>query len=191
MDNSRDINLIQEYLSGDERALEILIKQYLSTIYSFVYRYAGSDDASDITQDVFLKAWRNIRKFDQTKNFRTWLFAIAKNTALDHVKKRKAVPMSVFDDEEGNNEVLDTLADDSALPDEIFDRRNLGADVERALAGLSHPNRMLLYLRYNDHFTFEEIAGTLGESVNTVKSRHRRAIAALKARLISPDAPKS
>jgi len=68
MKNYSDRKLIADYLKGDEKSLEILIQQYLKPIYNFVYRYAGNaQDAEDITQDVFVKVWRNLKKFDRQK----------------------------------------------------------------------------------------------------------------------------
>lgn len=82
--------LIKKYLQGDEKSLEILIQRYLKPIYSFIYRFIGNkQDAEDVTQEVFVKAWRNFKKFDQEKKFKTWIFSIAKNTAIDFLKKRR------------------------------------------------------------------------------------------------------
>ena len=141
-----DQDLISKYLAGDEKSLEILIEQYLKPIYSFVYRYTGSaSNAEDITQDVFVRVWKNLKKFDQNKSFKTWIFSIAKNAAIDWLRKKKTISLSDDDMEK--------------IPSEY---------------------RMILFLRYNDHFTFKEIAESLGQPLNTVKSRHRRAIAMLK-----------
>ena len=93
--NRSDEQLVWDYLKSDEKSLELLIRRYLKPIYSFVYRYVGkAHDADDVTQDVFVKVWRNLKKFDREKSFKTWIFAIAKNTAFDHLKKKKAIPFS-------------------------------------------------------------------------------------------------
>ncbi len=90
-----DQKLIANYLAGDEKSLEILINRYLRPIYSFVYRHVGNGEvAEDITQEVFVKVWRNLKKFDQNKSFKTWIFTIAKNTSFDFFKKKKAIPFS-------------------------------------------------------------------------------------------------
>ena len=82
--------LIANYLKGDQESLEILVRQYLKVIYSFVFRYVGNaEDAEDITQEVFVRVWRNLKRFNQEQSFKTWLFAIAKNAALDFLKKKK------------------------------------------------------------------------------------------------------
>lgn len=175
-------NLIRRYFDGDEQSLEILIRHYLQPIYSFVYRYVGNvADVEDITQEVFVKMWRNLKKFDQQKSFKTWLFSIAKNAALDFLKKKQAMSFSIFENEKGENTLFETLSDPAPLPDELFARRDLAKLVSAAMDKLSPPYRMVLFLRYNDHFNFWEIAESLGESINTVKSRHRRALIILKS----------
>jgi len=184
MDHS-DQHLIANYLAGNEKSLETLFGRYLKPIYSFVYRYVGNgQDADDIAQDVFVKVWRNLKKFDQQKSFKTWIFAIAKNTAFDHLKKKKAIPFSEFENEEGENTLTETLADPSPLPTELLERAGMGQILTSAMEMLAPKYRMVLFLRYNDHFTFREIAESLGELENTIRSRHRRALIMLK-KLIS------
>ena len=179
--NRADDQLIADYLKGDEESLEILIKRYLKPIYSFVYRYTGSgQDAEDITQEVFVKVWRNLKKFDQQRSFKTWIFAIAKNTSIDLLKKKKAIPFSEFENEAGENMITETLADPSPLPHELLEKAGMAQMLTSAMDTLSPKYRMVLFLRYNDHFNFREIAESLGEPLNTIKSRHRRALVNLK-----------
>lgn len=185
--NNTDKQLISNYLAGDEKSLEVLIKRYLKPIYSFVYRYVGnSQDAEDITQEVFVKIWRNLKKFDQNKSFKTWIFSIAKNTSIDWLKKKKAMPFSNFENEEGKNVLIETLTDPAPLPNEIFERAGIAKMLNTAMDQLTPKYRMVLFLRYNDHFNFREIAEALGEPLNTVKSRHRRALILLKKLITEP-----
>jgi len=157
-----DEQLISNYLKGDEESLEILIKRYLRPIYSFTFRFVGdSQETEDITQEVFVKVWRNLKKFDKNKKFKTWIFTIAKNTCLDWQKKKKTLPLFF----------AETIRDPSPI---------LNEPLDRILERLSPKYRMVLFLRYNDHFTFREIAESLGESIDTIKTRHRRGIAILK-----------
>lgn len=168
-----DERLITNYLKGDEKSLEVLIKKYLKSIYSFVYRYIGeADEAEDITQEVFVKVWRNIKKFDKQKIFKTWIFSIAKNASIDFLRKKKTIPFSNFENEKGENLFINTLADLTPFSPKL----SLASILEK----IPSKYRMVLFLRYNDHFTFREIAETLGESINTIKSRHRRGALLLK-----------
>jgi len=185
MDRS-DQQLINCYLKGDENSLEVLIKRYLKPVYSFIFRFVGdSQEAEDITQEVFVRVWRNLKNFDPRRSrfatlrgkknkkpapyrtegsgagFKTWIFAIAKNACLDWHKKKKNLPLYF----------AETIKD----PSPVFNE-----SLERILERLPSKYRMVLFLRYNDHFTFREIAESLGESINTVKTRHRRGIAILR-----------
>lgn len=181
MPSHTDEKLVSDYLAGDEESLEIVIKRYLKPIYGFIYKYAGNEaDATDITQDVFLKMWRQLKKFDIKRSFKTWLFTIAKNTALDFFKKKKAVPFSAFDDKEGNNVLANTIVDPEPLPLEIFERQELGELLNSAMKKLPLAYQEVLSLHYYNQFTFQEIAETLSEPLNTVKSRHQRAVVKLK-----------
>jgi RNA polymerase sigma-70 factor (ECF subfamily) len=176
-----DQKLIANYLAGDEKSLEILIHRYLKPIYSFVYRYVGNEqEAEDITQEVFVKAWRNLKKFDRNKSFKTWIFTIAKNTSIDWLRKKKTIPFSEFENEKGENKFIERLADPTSLFDELLERVGIEEMLNAAINQLAPKYRMVLFLRYNDHFTFREIAGILGESLNTIKTRHRRSIAILR-----------
>lgn len=181
MTNISDQTLIRKYLQGDEQSLEILIGQYLKPIYSFVSRYVGNgQEAEDVTQEVFVRVWRNLKKFDQEKSFKTWIFSIAKNASLDHLKKKRAIPFSEFDQEDGKNVIIDTLADPSPLPLALLERADMAKMLNVAMEKLSPQYRMVLFLRYNDHFNFREIAESMKEPLHTIKSRHRRALIKLK-----------
>ena len=181
MENFTDAQLVAKHLKGDKEALQILISRYLKQIYNFSYRYVGNaHDAEDLTQEVFIKTWRNLKKFDQTRNFKTWIFKIAQNNCFDFLRKKKTIPFSEFENEEGENTMAETLADQTPLPQELFDRENLARELAAAIEKLPLKYRTVLFLHYNDHFTFQEIAESMGEPLDTVKSRHRRAIIALR-----------
>ena len=92
-------------LTGDESAFAELTKRHLSGVYSFVVRYVGNaEEAEDITQDTFLKAWKSLKKYDPSSSkFKTWLFRIARNTSIDFLRKKKHVPFSQFETEGGVN----------------------------------------------------------------------------------------
>lgn len=186
--NHVDNQLIADYLAGDEESFQILVRAYLKPIYSFVYRYVGStQDAEDVTQEVFVKVWKNLDSFDQQRSFKTWIFIIAKNASIDFLKKsrfasggRKTVPFSQFENNTGENSLTRTLTDPAPLPDELMERASVAHVLSLAMEKLSPRYRMVLFLRYNDHFTFREIAESLEEPLHTVKSRHRRALIILK-----------
>lgn len=185
--NCTDEQLVGQYRNGDQKSLEFLIERYLKPIYYFSHRMVGTvHDAEDVTQETFVKAWKHLKKFDERKSFKTWLFSIAKNTALDFLKKKKAVPFSAFDNEEGDSALTESIADPEALPPEVFDRADLAEFLASAMAKLPPMYRAVLTLRYHEQLRFREIAEVLHEPLHTVKSRHRRAVMMLRKLLIAP-----
>lgn len=188
MPNQSDNQLINNYLKGEAASLEILVKKYLKPIYGFVYRYTGStQDAQDLAQEVFVKMWKNLKKFDRQRNFKTWIFSIAKNTSIDFIRKsqsasggKKVLPFSALENDEDGNSFADALVDPALLPDELFKRKDIAQALSSVMEKLTPKYRLVLLLRYNDHFTFREIAESLNEPLNTIKSRHRRSLIILK-----------
>ena len=178
-----DAQLVERALAGDDAALSALFERHLKPLYAFVRRFLGDDaEAEDVAQDAMVKAWRSLATFDVARNFRTWLFRIARNAAIDRVRKRK--PSVSLDDDEDGVALADALADPAPLPPELIDRAGLRGILAEALDGLSADARSLVYLRHNDHMTFEEIAEVMKEPMNTVKSRYRRALLKLRVLLL-------
>jgi len=177
----KEPQLIAGYLKGDEKCLEILIQKYLKPIYVFSYRYVGNQrDAEDITQSVFIRVWKNLKKFDQQKSFKTWIFTIAKNACIDFLRKKKIKLFSEFEDEKGENKIIENIPDSEILPNEIFEKFDAAQEINLMVEKLPPNYSIILSLYYNDNFTLQEVSEILGESVNTVKSRHRRALIKLR-----------
>jgi RNA polymerase sigma-70 factor, ECF subfamily len=180
-----DEKLVDDYLQGNDVAFEKLLERYLKPIYNFLFRLTNDQAAAeDLSQDTFLRAWKNLRRFDPDKKFKTWLFVIAKNAAFDWMKKKKSLPFSHFADEEGNN-ALENFSEKKPLPDEILARKDLAQELEEKLAGIPEYYRAILLMHYKEDFSLQEISEILGESYNTVKSRHRRALIELRKILIN------
>jgi RNA polymerase sigma-70 factor (ECF subfamily) len=173
-----DKEIIRQYLQGDETALEFLVQKYLKPIYSFVYRNVGDISAAeDITQEVFIKVWKNIKKFDLKKNFKPWIFQIAKNTSIDYLRKKKTIPFSRFENEYGQNVLTETLADENQ---NLLELLNTKKEFREVVETLSEKDRQLISLRHEKGLSFKEIAVNLKQSINTIKSRYRRTIISLK-----------
>lgn len=176
-----DQNLIQQYLKGDEKSLEILVEKYLKIIYGFIYKSVGDQAvAEDISQEVFIKVWKNLRKFDQKRNFKPWVFQIAKNTLIDFTRKKKSIPFSKFENEKGQNVLLDNMASKSANILDVLNNKRILATV---LQKLDTKEQKLINLRHTQGMSFQEIADALGESINTIKSRYRRILKNIKANI--------
>lgn len=180
-----DNQLVKNFLEGKDEAFGELVKKYLKPVYNFLYQLTNDQTAAeDISQDAFLKAWKNMRRFDQKRNFKTWLFTIAKNTAFDFFRKKKEIPFSRFADEDGGS-WLENIEDDEFLPDEILERKNIAEELDEILQKIPLHYRTILLLHYKEEFSLHEIAEILGEPYNTVKSRHQRALLRLKKALSS------
>lgn len=182
MDNA-DKKIIEEFLAGDESAFERLLKKYLKRVYNFLYQLTSDKSAlDDLTQITFIKAWKNIKKFDKNRGFKTWLFTIAKNTAYDYFKKKKTIPFSNFTDEEGNNK-LEKIADENIFPDELLMRADATNVLEKKLQELPEHYRLILTLHYKEDFSLSEIAEILKIPYNTAKSQHQRGLEKLRSLL--------
>jgi len=177
-----DAHLAAAFIGGDGESFAALVDRHMPMVYKFAYRYAGNADATnDIVQDVFIKVWKNINKFDQQKNFKTWLLTITKNTALDFIKKKKAVPFSRIEDGETDLDVfLAPYVEGPDLPDELLSKKQTKAELEHMLQELNPSYRTVLLLRYAEHLKFREIADELHEPIDTIKSKHRRALIQLR-----------
>jgi len=178
MDEDRKI--IEEFLEGDEDSFNILVNRYLGPIYGFLFQMVR--DASvcdDLAQETFVKAWKNMGKFDNGKSFKTWIFTIAKNTAYDFFKKKKTIPFSNFYDENGNNK-LENFSDGNILPDEILNRKDIAKEMEEKLKEIPKKYQVILTLHYKEDFSLQEISEILKVPYNTIKSGHSRALGKLR-----------
>lgn len=179
-------NLVAAHIAGDENAFPAIVDLYLKPAYNFAYRLLGNaDDAADIVQEAFLKAWKGIRRFRQGMNFKTWLFAIVRNCAIDLARKKK---LPVFSDVETapDKSVEDLAVSPEPLPDAILAAAESRQELERALSSLPLIYREVLLLRYDEEMGFEDIARLTGVSADTARSRHRRALAALR-KTVAPE----
>ena len=187
-----DEKLAQDFLEGDDKALEVLVDRYLKPIYNFAYQLTRDQSASqDITQDVFVKTWQNISSFDGQRKFSTWIYAIAKNTALDFLKKKKTFSFSVFEKENGAS-FLEYIEDEKSLSSqEILAAIDVRNDAQELLGKLPLPLQTILLLHLKHGFSFSEIGVIVGEPTNTVKSKYRRAILELRCQASSGGSKKS
>ncbi len=181
-----DKELIQKYLEGNDEAFQTLVKRYLSPIYNFVFSSVrDKHHAEDITQDVFIKVWTHLKRYDPSKSFKVWIYTIAKNSVYDFLRKKKDIPFSFLEKE---GELFD-IPDSEPLPDKILQLSDSSKTMDAALSKLAIPYREVLILYYQNGFNFREIAEIFKTSANTVKSRHRRALVMLKKIFKKPDPP--
>jgi RNA polymerase sigma-70 factor (ECF subfamily) len=176
-----DSSLIKRHLEGDPTALELLIARHLKPIYHFIYQKVGSQgDAEDLAQEVFVKVWKNMAKFDQSKAFKPWLFQIARNASIDFLRKKKSIPFSRFENDKGQNMILEHTA---IVSPNLIETLNNKAVVALLTNGLSMHEQKIIQLRHEQGMTFKEMSGVFEESINTIKSRYRRILRQLKGKI--------
>lgn len=176
-----DQQLIKKYFQGEVKSLDLLVKKYLKTVYNFVFCYVKNEaEAEDLTQETFVKVWLNFKKFDQARSFKNWLLTIAQNSALDYLKKKKALPFSQFERENGNNPLIEGLVDEAPLISQLLQNRDKFDWLAGSLPKLSEKSRQIINLHHDKELTFREIADQLDEPIDTVKSRYRRALIDLR-----------
>jgi RNA polymerase sigma-70 factor, ECF subfamily len=174
-----DEELIKEYIEGNDDSFKLLVDKYTPSIFNYSARFVGIDYAKDIIQDVFIKSWKNIRKFDDNKaSFKTWLFTITRNTITDYLRKKKMITFSSLDKEEESYEF--NIVDDVILPDEALMKLEDKELLNNTLNKIPSNYREVLILYYQEEMTFNEIGQLLNKPLNTVKSYHYRALVMLR-----------
>ena len=182
--------LVRRCIAGDAVAWEEIVQSYNRRIYNICYRFAGSsDDAEDLTQEVFIKMYRTLSTYDPSKGaFVTWVTTITRNLLVDHFRKSKQDRMTDSIDTTGSEheDVLplrEQIQDQSAPPDAHVRSREVSEQVHAALGKLSPELREAVILRDLQDMDYREIATVLKVPEGTVKSRINRGRAEL-ARLL-------
>lgn len=171
--------LIQKAASGDRDAFSQLLEQYQKKIYHHALRMLGSsEDAADVTQEVFLLVWKHLSSFQGESSFSTWLYLVTKNRCIDFIRreKRRRGELSLDDEE---RDLASALPDTSPTPQDALEQKELRRTVQEGLSHLSDDHRQVLVLREIDGLSYEEIGQILDLSPGTVKSRIARARLAL------------
>jgi len=182
-----DETLMQDYEKGDHLAFELLLKRHQSGIYNFLYRFLGQgENVDEAFQEVFLRVIRSTSSYTPSAKFSTWIYTIARNYCVDHVRKARFRKTVSFDDGEEGEEKI-SLAD--RVPDSKVDldsqvlAQDLSQKLEQALKKINPDQREVFLLREKADCSFDEISQIVGSSVNTVKSRMRYALMALREEL--------
>ncbi|MBE6631968.1 MAG: sigma-70 family RNA polymerase sigma factor [Ruminococcaceae bacterium] len=180
-----DLVLIKKASNGDSDAFGQLIIKYQNLVYNVCYQFLrNSDDAYDVSQDVFLKAYRSIRTFRGECSFSTWLYRITQNAVKDHISREtrhRTVQMSsltIDDDKETEIDLPDS--DENGMPDVFAERKDTIKAVRDAISALPEMYKEVIVLRDIEERSYEEIAEMLGIELGTVKSRIYRARISLK-----------
>ncbi len=179
-----DQDLVSQVVAGNGEAFATIVERHEARLYNTIYRLIGSsEDARDVLQDVFVKAFENLERFRGGSSLYTWLFRIAVNTSLSHRRKRRWVPMGIgAADEEGTGRPppADPASDDPGDPLMAAETETL---IQNAINGLDEEHRTVVVLRDVQHCDYREIADILEVPTGTVKSRLHRARLLLRERL--------
>ena len=169
---------------GDFEAFAKIVDAYQARVLGFVRRMVrGEEEAKDVTQEVFIKAFRHMDRFDGRSSLRTWLFRIAHNLCIDRARRHdRGLSETSLEPAMADDEPLD-FADDRWDPERIALSGELNAVVEDAVASMSDKLRIVLLLHDKEDMGYDEIAKTVDVPVGTVKSRLFLARAHLQARL--------
>jgi RNA polymerase sigma-70 factor (ECF subfamily) len=180
-DRESDERLMLRFRGGDSRAFEVLVRRHRTPVHSFLVRLVGDRArAEDLCQDAFLRVVKAAADWQERAAFRTWLFTIARNLAADEARRsafRRADPL----DAPGGEAVRAASADPP--PDRAAASAQLRPRLEAALAALPAEQREVFLLREHAGLRFAEIASVTGTPENTVKSRMRYALEALREKL--------
>lgn len=186
MTREQEAQIVQRVLRGDVNAFEKLVLEYEKSVYGITQRMTGNaEDAADMTQETFIKAYNSLASFRGDSKFSVWLYRIATNVCLDFLRSRGRKPtvsLSVEDDD--GEEVQLDIADESQSPEQLLERGLTRDAVRRGLDSLSPEYRQILLLREIQGLSYEEIAVALTLEVGTVKSRIFRARKRLCAFLV-------
>jgi len=179
-----DQSLLQRAKRGDRSAFAELVDKYRDRIYAYLYRMVfDREDALDLAQETFFRVFRNLHNFQLGQPFKPWLYRIACNLAIDHLRKqRDAVSL----DAPWNNEDdwFLQIADNQPGPEEQHEQQELSQYLAQLVQQLPDSYRSVILLRHAQELSYQEIADILRVPVSTVKTRLFRAREALRLKLV-------
>jgi RNA polymerase sigma-70 factor (ECF subfamily) len=182
--NPSDEELVEAFQAGDVSAFDDLLVRWDRKIQGAIYRLMGSEDeARDLCQETFLKAYRALRGFKREARFSSWLYQIAVNVCRDRMRRRKGKTLVSIEDLEENGTLMPSPVGPTAL--DLVEASDLARAVASAVAGLPDEQREVIVLKEYQGLTFVEIAEVLGLPTSTVKTRLYRGLGQLKERLLS------
>lgn len=177
MTREQEALTINQVLDGDVNAFEALVKEYEKNVYNLALRMTGNaEDAADMSQEAFIKAYNSLSNFRGDSKFSVWLYRIVSNLCLDLLRSKKRRPtVSLSAENDDGEEVELDVADESQSPETLLERKLTREAVRNGLESLPPEHREILLLREIQGLSYEEIAQALTLEAGTVKSRIFRA----------------
>lgn len=188
-ERDNDEELARMAQAGDREAFAALVQAYEQPIYHLAYRLAGGDaeEARDLAQEIFVRAWMRLESYDATRPFFPWLYRLGVNYGLNHRRQQQAHPTvrlsEVHRRDDGDEDVDLDIADQTRGPEQLSELGEEQAAVNAAIRRLPPDYRAVIALRYGADLNYEEIAATLDIPLGTVKTRLFRAKEALRREL--------
>jgi RNA polymerase sigma-70 factor (ECF subfamily) len=179
--STEDARLVRETLAGSQTSFQLLVERYQGRMFSLVRSYMRNPvEVEDLVQETFLKAYGRLEGFQHQSSFSTWLYRIAVNTVLDHLKRRGRSPVQSVEDPDVASR---PPASPAFSPDANMEREEIQRITHEVLEELPEIFRSVLVLREFEDLSYQEIADTLGISIGTVESRLFRARARFRDKL--------
>jgi RNA polymerase sigma-70 factor (ECF subfamily) len=180
-----DAEIIRKCRAGDERAYRELVDRYRRQVYSMALRMLRrEEDAEDVAQETFIRVFRALDRYDPARPFAAWLFTIAARLSIDHIRRRKQSPLSLFQrDAETQEERTIEVVDPGPGPEELTSRGEEEGRAQKLIDSLPPHYRIVVMMRHQQDLSYEEIAEALRVPLGTVKARIHRARALLKRQL--------
>ena len=181
-----DVQRMLAVQQGNRLAFEELMRHYYPRILNFIYRFVGNQGtAEDLAQEVFMRVYNSAPRYRPKSRFQTWLYTIAKNVALNDLRRSRRLAYSIDEQAEGDDhkyyKEMGELKE--SAPDEKLIQEEKAARVRAAISKLPENQRVAIILRRYEEFSYAEIAATLNVSDKAVKSLLSRAMQNLKSRL--------
>jgi RNA polymerase sigma-70 factor, ECF subfamily len=171
-----ELDLIKQCQAGQTEAFDQLVIRYRTRVFAMIYNMVHNEqDAWDLAQESFLKAWRSIRRFRGRSSFYTWIYRIVMNVTIDWLRKKQVKGAGAeFDDAIALKEIdpaSRTVPKADPLPHQRIERREIRARIDKAIAQLSPEHRAVILMKETEDMQYHEIAEALGCSIGTVMSR--------------------
>jgi RNA polymerase sigma-70 factor (ECF subfamily) len=170
-----DSELVTTAVAGREEGFEELVRRYQRPISAYVYRMVGDYDAAlDLTQEVFIKVYGSLSRYKPEYKFSTWIYKIAHNSAVDHLRRHSTREQSLMKDFEGDQREI-SIESHRPSPEQESEREERRAEIEAVVRQLPSAYRELIVLRHSHDMSYDEIAEVTGLPLGTVKNRLFRA----------------
>lgn len=169
-----DAELVRQAQQGNAKAFDLLVTRYRGKVYGMCYHLVHNEqDAWDLAQNAFIKAWRALGSFKGDSAFYTWIYRITHNVAYDWLRKRRIEGDGEFNDEINSSIAAgaEAVPKHDPVPDEALKNQEIGQRIHQAIAQLSPDHRTAILLREVEGYSYEEIAEIMQSSVGTVMSR--------------------